>query len=128
MEDDVFRKCAVCGATWHTLNGFLSDPAVRLVGLQAVPSAIRANVLVFLHQGCGSISVKTSTVRELLQGQDAGADCGHLPGPAPAPGSRPEPCDGCYRDLEELGRCRKSCVIASDRELTLRLLATKGRR
>ena len=76
----------------------------------------KANVLVFLHKGCGSISVKTSTLRELM-GQPGSPDVDQ--------GLEKEPCDGCYRDLEDLVRCQKPCVIAADRRLTVELLKKK---
>jgi hypothetical protein len=84
------------------------DPAIVLVGLQAVPDIPEVSALVFLHEGCGSISVRTSLLRHALEA--SGADV-----PAADPGTGP--CDGCYRDLDDLAACDKPCVVAADRRL-----------
>lgn len=111
MASDLFRHCILCGKKWWTLDSFVTDPKITLVGLQAVPSKPAVSVMVFLHKGCGSISVKTSVLKDLMgmtaPGQEATAEN--------------EPCDGCYRNLEELAACEKPCVIAPDRRLTLEL-------
>ena len=107
----------VCNKTWRTWQGFVADPDIQVVGLQAVPSVPRANVLVFLHKGCGSISVKTSTLRDLM-GEPGSSNRDR--------GLENEPCDGCFRDLEDLAKCQKACVIAGDRRLTLELLKKKS--
>lgn len=109
MDSEIFRHCILCGKKWRTLDGFITDPKVTLVGLQAVPSRPAVSVMVFLHKGCGSISVKTSVLRDLMGMTD----------PEATPEN--EPCDGCYRNLEELAACQKPCVIAPDRRLTLQL-------
>ena len=108
-----FRRCRVCGAQWHSLEHFLADPSLRLVGLQAVPKVPTASALVFNHNRCGTISIKTSLLRELLD----------MPGPA---AGEDEPCEGCFRDLDELAACRKACTIACDRRLTGEIQRRKG--
>jgi hypothetical protein len=109
MDSDFFRHCILCGKKWWTLDSFVADPKITLVGLQAVPSRPAASVMVFLHKGCGSISVKTSVLKDLMGMTDLEAKLEN------------EPCDGCYRNLEELAACEKPCVIAADRRLTLEL-------
>ena len=112
MGERPFRVCRVCGQSWSNWRDFLLDPLVRVVGLQAVPMAPEVSVLVFGHGGCGGLSVRTSVLRELMD----------------EPGSvdnQSEPCEGCFRDLDELARCNKPCVVAADRNLTLKVLKMK---
>ena len=70
--------------------------------------------MVFLHKGCGSISVKTAVLKDLLGMATSEA------------AEENEPCDGCYRNLEELAACEKPCVIAPDRRMTLQLQKKMG--
>jgi hypothetical protein len=65
-----------------------------------------------LHDGCGSISVKIPLLRELIGSEDCDP-------------AGEEPCDGCFRDLADLSRCDKPCVIASDRGLTRKVAGIK---
>jgi hypothetical protein len=90
---------------------------VRLLGLQAVPFFPEANVVVFVHENCGTISLRTSSLRKM----DAfGLNESSQP-------QADEPCEGCFRDLEELANCHRACVIARDRQLTLRIAEMKRR-
>ena len=115
MGSDHFRNCILCGKKWWTLDSFLAGPKVTLVGLQTVPFRPVASVMVFLHKGCGSISVKTSLLKDLLgMAATEAAEAN-------------EPCDGCYRNLDELAACHKPCVIAPDRRLTQELQRRMGR-
>jgi hypothetical protein len=109
MADQPFRVCRVCGHSWNSWQDFISDPQVSLVGLQSVPWLPEASVLVFNHDRCGGMSVRTSVVRELL-GEPDGSE------------HETEPCQGCFRDLGDLARCEVPCVVAADRRLTLRVL------
>jgi len=108
-----FRRCNMCGRTWATWEAFLLDPQVSLVGLQAVPKVPAASVLVFNHARCGSISVRTAKLRPLLS-----IDENSL--------SEVEPCDGCFRDLDDLARCDKPCSVAADRRLALEVRRRKA--
>ncbi|MBW1809081.1 MAG: hypothetical protein JRJ87_12875 [Deltaproteobacteria bacterium] len=109
MSSDPFRICRLCNQSWSSFDEFIHDPKIQLVGLQAVPKIPKASVLVFIHEGCGSISVLTSKLRALLdlpQGYDPAA----------------EACQGCFRDLTELCACKLPCTIAGDRQLTQRVI------
>ena len=112
MNNGPFRTCRLCNQSWSTFDEFIHDPKIQLVGLQAVPKIPKASVLVFIHEGCGSISILTSTLRQLLD----------LP---PVDDPAAEECQGCFRDLAELCVCTRPCTVASDRQLTQRVIELK---
>ncbi|HYW41285.1 MAG TPA: hypothetical protein VE959_00425 [Bryobacteraceae bacterium] len=108
-----FQICGSCRGVWVTWDSFVMDPAVRLLGLQAVITNPEINLLVFEH-GCGSsISILSRRLRHLL--------------PAPEPGdptARLLGTDQCRRHcvrLEDLELCDAPCSSARDRRL-IRLL------
>jgi hypothetical protein len=112
MSSDPFRTCRLCNKSWSTLDEFIHDPKIQLVGLQAVPKIPKASVLVFIHEGCGSISVLTSKLRPLFDLPEADDQAA-------------EECQGCFRDLAELCACTQPCTIATDRQLTQRIVELK---
>ena len=106
-----FQTCASCGSAWPTWESFVLDPAVRLLGLQAVITDPDVNLLVFEHRCGSSISILSRRLRHLL------------PGPTPAnPPVRllgTEQCRGHCLRLEDLEACDAPCSNARDRELIL---------
>ena len=61
-----FQTCGSCRRTWETWESFVLDPAVRLLGLQAVITNPDVYLLVFEH-GCGSsVSILSRRLRHLL--------------------------------------------------------------
>ena len=104
----------MCGREWGTFGEFIKDPSIQVLGLQAVPSKPAVSVMVFNHDRCGGLSVKTALLREVLSE------------PGPAEGES-ENCDGCFRDIGELARCQKACVVAADRRVALKVFEMKGR-
>ena len=116
---DPFQICGSCRRAWSTWDGFVLDPAVRLLGLQSEIANPDFNLLVFEH-GCGSsISILSRRLRHLL--------------PAPEPGDAPallmgtDQCRGHCLRLGDLEACDAPCSNARDRELILLLLSmTKG--
>ena len=112
MPAQPFRQCRVCGKQWNTWQEFLVDPSLQVLGLQAVPKIPKANVLIFNHARCGTVSILTSKLHELVEVPDSAQP-------------ETEPCDGCFRDLDDLAGCDRPCVIAKDRRLTLKVLALK---
>lgn len=104
-----FQTCGSCKRVWPTWDSFVLDPAVRLLGLQAVVSMPDVNLLVFEH-GCGSsISILSRRLRHLL--------------PEPRPGDPSvrllgtDQCRGHCLRLEDLEACDAPCSNARDREL-----------
>ena len=112
INSDPFRTCRLCNQSWSSFDEFIHDPKIQLVGLQAVPKIPKASVLVFIHEGCGSISVLTSKLRQLLDLPEVDEQAA-------------EECQGCFRDLDELCACTLPCTIASDRLLTQRVIELK---
>jgi hypothetical protein len=51
-----FKICSNCGAEWATLNDFLNDPAIKLIGYQANFCDLPNGLFLFAHQtpGCGT--------------------------------------------------------------------------
>jgi len=112
MDAEPFRQCRVCGQKWYSWQEFLHDRSLQVLGLQAVPKIPKASVLIFNHKRCGTISILTSRLHQLVQVPDSNQP-------------ETEQCDGCFRDLDDLAKCDISCVIAKDRRLTLKILAMK---
>jgi hypothetical protein len=106
-----FQMCGSCRRAWPTWNSFILDPAVRLLGLQAVVTNPDVNLLVFEHSCGSSISILARRLRHLL--------------PEPEPGNTPprllgtEQCRGHCLRLEDLEACDAPCSNARDRELIL---------
>ena len=110
-EGTPFQICGSCKRAWTSWDSFVLDPAVRLLGLQAVFTNRDFNVLVFEHRCGSSISVLAPRLRHLL--------------PEPEPGDPParllgtEQCRGHCLRLEDLEACDAPCANARDRELIL---------
>ncbi len=106
-----FQICGACKYVWPTWETFVLDPAVRILGLQAVVSHPEVNLLVFEHACGSSISILSSRLRHLL--------------PEPAPGGPSvrllgkEQCRGHCLRLEDLEACDAPCSNARERELIL---------
>jgi hypothetical protein len=106
-----FQMCMSCKRTWSTWDSFVLDPAVRLLGLQAVITNTDFNLLVFEH-GCGSsISILSRRLRHLLPEPEAGDPPARLLGT--------DQCRGHCLRLEDLEACDAPCSNARDRELIL---------
>jgi hypothetical protein len=116
-----FRSCGMCRKQWPTRQDFISDPELRLLGLQAVPDFPDANLLVFEHECGTSVSVLASRLRDLVP--DAEADDPSLP---LLQGT--ESCSGFCNRLESLEACDRRCRNARDRRLTLWLADRPGKR
>jgi len=113
-----FQTCGACKHAWPKWDNFVLDPAVRLLGLQAMVANPDLNVLVFEHRCGSSISVLTRRLRHLL--------------PEPEPNEPPpllmgtEQCRGHCRSLEDLEACDAPCTNARDRKLILLIRRLKN--
>jgi len=87
------------------------DPAVRLLGLQAVVTNPDVNLLVFEHRCGSSISILSKRLRHLLPEPKPGDPSARLLGT--------EQCRGHCLRLEDLEACDAPCSNARDRELIL---------
>jgi hypothetical protein len=106
-----FQTCGSCRFTWSTWDSFVLDPAVRLLGLQAVITNPDVNLLVFEH-GCGSsISILSRRLRHVLPEPEPSAPPASLRGT--------DQCRGHCLLLGDLETCDAPCSNARDRELIL---------
>jgi hypothetical protein len=117
MSQPAFKTCGSCQYTWIDWWSFVFDPAVRLIGLQAIPGIPDANVLVFEHRCGGSVSVLTHKLRHLLGTDEETGERSLLFGT--------ENCSGHCRVLEDLSSCDKPCVNARERRLATLISDTK---
>lgn len=104
-----FQTCGACKHGWPTWESFVRDPALRLLGLQAVIANPDINLLVFEHRCGSSISILSRRLRHLL------------PEPGPdEPSVRllgTDQCNGHCLKLEDLEQCDAPCSNARDRRL-----------
>jgi len=104
-----FQVCGSCKCAWSTWDSFVLDPAVRLLGLQAVITNPDINLLVFEH-GCGSsISILSRRLRHLLPEPEPGHPTARLLGT--------DQCRGHCLLLKDLEACDAPCSNARDRKL-----------
>ncbi|MGD0309901.1 MAG: hypothetical protein ABSC02_11500 [Acidobacteriota bacterium] len=112
-----FQKCGSCGQMWNQWPDFIFDPAVRLLGFQAMPGLPDANLVIFVHC-CGStISILAQRLRHILPGPEQAGDLPSL--------FDTDMCNQYCRFIESLEACDRPCVNARDRRLILMLLRMK---
>ncbi len=115
-----FQTCGSCKHAWPTWESFVLDPAVHLLGLQAVPANPDFNVLVFEHRCGSSVSILTPRLRHLLPEPEPGEPAARLLGTGQCRGH-------CVR-LEDLEQCDAQCSSARDRRLILLLQRMRNER
>ena len=113
-----FQVCGSCKRAWLTWDGFVEDPAVRLLGLQSLAAAPAANLLVFEHSCGSSISVLARRLRHLLPEVESD-------GPLPVLFGT-EQCHGHCRLLADLEACVAPCGNVRDRALILLIQCLKN--
>jgi hypothetical protein len=119
VATEVFKVCGSCRRTWSTWEEFVTDPEVRLLGLQSRASLPDATVLVFEHFCGSSVSILTKRLHHLVP---------HHPG-AKWPSLRDtDECPGLCLDLSERGRCVAPCRHALDREILAIAVALQATR
>ena len=109
-----FKTCGSCRKTWEGWQDFVLDPAIRILGFQAVESVPDANLIVFEHKCGSSISLLAKRLRHILPGP--GEDT-HLP---VLYGS--EVCREHCRLIQDLEACDRPCANSRDRRLIQLLL------
>jgi hypothetical protein len=108
VATEVFKVCGSCRRTWLTWEEFVTDPEVRLLGLQSRASVPDATVLVFEHFCGSSVSILTHRLHHLLPDHPAAAwrsrrDTDRCPGP-------------CL-EFSDHARCVERCRHVLDREI-----------
>lgn len=106
-----FQICGACKQEWPTWEGFVLDPAIRLLGFQAVIANADLNLLVFEHRCGSSVSILARRLRHLLPGQEGERPFTTLFGTGE--------CHEHCRFLTNLEMCDSPCVNARDRRLIL---------
>jgi len=104
-----FQICSSCKSAWPSWDRFVLDPAVRLLGLQAVTTHPDVNLLVFEHSCGTSISILSKRLRHLLPEPEPGAPVTRLAGS--------DQCRGHCVHLGDLEACDAPCSNARERQL-----------
>ncbi|OGV53648.1 MAG: hypothetical protein A2X49_06245 [Lentisphaerae bacterium GWF2_52_8] len=106
MEKELFKKCNCCGSTWRSIDDFLSDPAIKLIGYQANFVELELGLFLFNHS-CGStMSIEVQTFSHLYDGPFFKKRMTGSP-----------TCQGLCIKRHELGRCPTECECAYVREV-----------
>jgi hydrogenase maturation protease len=106
-----FQTCGACKWAWPTWESFVLDPAVRMLGFQAVIANPDLNLLVFEHRCGSSISILARRLRHMLPHEDGEPPSATLFGT--------KQCHGHCRFLADLEMCDSPCLNAHDRKLIL---------
>ena len=103
-----FKSCGSCRTPCPSWEEFVTDPQVRLLGLQAIAGVADASLLVFEHRCGSSVSVLTKRLRYLLP-EHQGANWPSLRGT--------DQCPGHCLHLGDMSVCPRECRNGRDREL-----------
>ena len=61
-----FKTCLLCNTSWYTVDDFIRDPEVDIIGYQPHPAKTGAGLFIFGHRHCNSsISVRLDALSEL---------------------------------------------------------------
>ena len=108
VTTDFFKVCGSCRRAWVTWEEFVTDPEVRLLGLQSRASVPDATVLVFEHWCGSSVSILTRRLRHLVPDHPA----------ARWPSLRgTDECPGRCLEVSDHGPCDQHCRHALDRDI-----------
>ena len=108
LDVNVFKTCGSCRQNWSSWEDFAYDPALRLLGLQAIAGVPDASLLVFEHRCGSSVSVLTRRLRHLVPDHEA-AGWPSLRGT--------DECAGHCMQLGDNSACPRRCRNARDRAL-----------
>ncbi len=105
-----FKKCAPCGFEWDTLDDFLGDPAIEILGYQVHFEELELGIFLFNHSCKATLALPVHEFRHLYDGpvfeerKTSGEDC---------PGY-------CLHETE-LRSCPAHCECAYIREIIQRI-------
>jgi hypothetical protein len=105
----VFKRCTVCQRSWPDRDGFLSDPALVLIGYQVNFDDLEAGLLLFNHMvpGCRTtLAIDAAAFSELYDGPVFEE---RKTGTAE--------CPGYCRHRDDLSPCPAQCACAYLREI-----------
>jgi len=112
----VFKVCGSCRHTWRTWEDFVTDPEVRLLGLQSSATVPDATVLVFEHFCGTSVSMLTRRLYHLVPDHPA-ADWPSLRGS--------DECPGHCLDRADRAPCSQRCRHSLDRDVMALIIALR---
>jgi hypothetical protein len=105
-----FKKCGPCGFEWETLDSFLGDPAIEIIGYQVHFEELKLGIFLFNHSCNGTLAIRVDNFKHLYDGpifkerKTGGEDC---------PGY-------CLHE-SELRSCPAHCECAYIREIIQRI-------
>jgi len=102
----MFKQCNVCGHNWATLQAFIDDADVKIVGYEVNFKKLEAGLLYFNHACKNTIALPANVFADLYDG--------------PVFKERKtetEECPGYCLHLERLRRCPAKCECAYIREI-----------
>jgi hypothetical protein len=102
-----FQVCGSCQNVWPTWESFVTDPAVRLLGLQSVINRQDINLLVFEHSCGSSISIFSRRLHHILPEANG----------APVRLLGTDQCRGHCVKVDDFEACDAPCANARDRTL-----------
>ena len=113
-----FKVCPKCAYVWMTMDAFLNDGSIRLIGFQASFNADGRGLYLFnhivAHNQCNTtLAVEVERFMSLYRGPmyeeiQVGSEI----------------CGGYCASVDDLERCDVQCRNAASRELMLRLFKT----
>ncbi|HHE74204.1 MAG: hypothetical protein DRH90_20500 [Deltaproteobacteria bacterium] len=105
-----FKKCGPCGFKWDTLDAFLGDPNIEIVGYQVHFEELTLGVFLFNHSCKATLAIKVDEFKHLYNGPVFEQ---RMTGEEQCPGY-------CLRE-DELGPCPAHCECAYIREIIQRI-------
>jgi len=105
-----FKRCGPCGFQWDTLNTFLGDPNIEIIGYQAYFEELKLGILLFNHSCKGTLAIQVDEFKHLYDG--------------PLFEERmlgEEDCPGYCLYEDELRTCPARCECAYVREIIQRI-------
>jgi len=100
------KTCSCCKVEWYSLDDFLSDPGVKLLGYQVNFAELELGLFLFNHSCRTTMALHVNVFSQLHTGpyfknSMAGSSS----------------CGGACLKMNELGRCPNACECAYVREI-----------
>ncbi len=109
LTDPAFKACSACERVWKDRDGFLSDPAIILIGYQANFKVLEEGYFLFTHEKlqCGtSLGIQARSFLDLVPGPLVREQL-----------TNTAACPGYCEDSSALQPCRETCECAYVREV-----------
>ena len=106
QDDEVFKRCTMCGQVWKTLDDFLADPRLEIVGYQVHFEDLTCGLFLFNHSCKTTLAIHAGEFKNLyegpiFQGSAYGSD----------------ECPGYCLHKDEMRPCLAQCECAYVREI-----------